>query len=549
MKDMLFMSCCFDRYKNNIFVHAALAIIGIFSIFSFFWGWLYPQLGNTYSPDSFAYYILGRNIFSGDGFSTSAIRDFYLTPTFPSPSRSFPVLFPFFVGLFDQVLKKGIYSSTYLNLAVLFLTTIIFYFFSKTLSYRYRFLIFCGFPIFFFLDSGYRDEIAAGRAIPLSILWLLLFFIFLLRGLKNNNKYLLNDFLVGLFLACLVLTRTDQTIFALLAPILISIIYKINGLSRKESIVRGLVIIVSFFIFYSPFGIWNLTNFGSYFASDNSLTVLSTVPAIVQLTYWESGRPPLLFDNPGLWFNQRIGYFFENLKQVKIITNYLILYLIINIIFIRQKITKKQFAFLMMVALYAIANVMAISLTPYHDNRYFSTLHLLLIVGFVLTLCTLLSSENNNKSFHFVKLFSFLFILVIALNGNIAKNIKNGFLSHDKRLIPYNIDVRKQEYDLVVSTFKDHINKQDDPVIAIYDAEAFHYFTGYKSIFIPLNSNRFDEHFRAWLHRWRPNFIISSKEWTDSMGIANAVLTSTSTAFQLIDVDKIIDGNFPIATE
>ena len=59
-----------------------------------------PTFGYDYSRDTYGYYLVSKNIFSGEGFSSSALRDFYLT-NFDNffPTRSFPPLWPTLIGL------------------------------------------------------------------------------------------------------------------------------------------------------------------------------------------------------------------------------------------------------------------------------------------------------------------------------------------------------------------------------------------------------------------------------------------------------------------
>ncbi|MDD5310100.1 MAG: hypothetical protein PHU25_22510, partial [Deltaproteobacteria bacterium] len=106
-------------------VRTGLALAA-FACFGLVWGWtrLNASPVDLFSPDSYACYLIGKNLFSGHGFSTFAIRDLHDTPAWPLPSRSFAPVLPFLVGLVDWLGGLGINSGVVVNW-VFFLGTLI----------------------------------------------------------------------------------------------------------------------------------------------------------------------------------------------------------------------------------------------------------------------------------------------------------------------------------------------------------------------------------------------------------------------------------------
>src|SRR4051812_6121571 len=83
------------------------------------WGSLVPILGHVYSPDGYAYQLIGRAIFSRQGFSTISMRDLNWSDHLPMPSRSFPPEWPFIVGLADWVSGGlGVLAASWVNLFI-----------------------------------------------------------------------------------------------------------------------------------------------------------------------------------------------------------------------------------------------------------------------------------------------------------------------------------------------------------------------------------------------------------------------------------------------
>ena len=194
-----------------------------------------PRFGFAYSPDSYAYYLIGTNFTSGFGFASQAIRDFYLqiTPEFYLPSRSFPPLMPILIGLCDKFFSKGISSGLFVNIFVLLAMIHTHFLLSRKISGKYFLLIFLALP-FFLNKTNFVDEVISGRSIPLVAFFYSL--IVLIISHQNITRY--KAFLLGSLIGMLYLTRFDSLIYCLILLVFL----KLDNIKNTPWIVFGFLI-------------------------------------------------------------------------------------------------------------------------------------------------------------------------------------------------------------------------------------------------------------------------------------------------------------------
>ena len=276
----------------------------------FAWGFVVilisPRFGTEYSPDSFAYMILGNNIFSGFGFVSQAIRDFYATNSanFFNSSRSFPPLWPLVVGGLDKLTAKGITASLIANIFVLLLLFHVYFVLCKKILPRTYWVAFA-LLLYFLINNDSPDsfvaEIVSGRSIPLA----LLFFLCVCLLLSNDELSRSKQVFLGMCLGGLYLVRFDSLIFSIFVIIYVTII--------KPLWLR--TVLISFILLLLPWLLRNVFTFGQPLASDNFLTVFSTFQSITQIA-WFDGDIPVWLKEPNLWAVQRVGNVLANTKII-----------------------------------------------------------------------------------------------------------------------------------------------------------------------------------------------------------------------------------------
>ena len=458
---------------------------------------LSPRFGTTYSPDSYAYYLIGTNFISGFGYVSQAIRDFYLqfSPDFFQPSRSFPPLMPILVGITDKLFPLGISSGLLVNIVVLLAMLHVHFFFSKKFSGKFFWIIFLALPVLFFRNNGFIAEILAGRSIPL----VGFLYTFIILIISSHTITVRKSFLLGALLGLLFLTRFDSLIFCFL---FVGFLYFFK-IAHLRWVIFGWLIVLS------PWLVRNIIVFGNPLASDNSITVFSTHPAMVQISWFEN--IPMWGDNPGLWVTQRLSYVYENSKIIFRlffrIGGPLTIALAALGLYIPN--TPKIIKIYTAVAwLWLISNVVAVSLTPYHDERYFSLS--VFAVGLSALLIALnwlfnkkrkklnrngdsITGATSSQTNHWIYLVMVLSV-AIGLGGYFVKpKIVAG-------------DINSNTHQCVYNEFKNEITR--DHLVAYTMAEQLAYYSQWKTIYLPLNLTEPDEHFLSWKLKFNVSYAI-----------------------------------------
>lgn len=324
------------------------------------------HFGAAYTPDSFAYYLLGHNVFAGHGYASQAIRDFYIggSAEFFQPSRSFPPLMPLLVGTVDALSGKGIASGLIANLLLTLALFHTYFALAAKLAGRFAWAMFLVLPAFLFFETSpdsLTGEILAGRAMALAALLCCS----VLLVLCSNHITPRRAALLGVLLALLYLTRFDSAVF---------VAALVAGLAFFKVVpLRWLV--GAFLLALAPWLARNLIAFGSPLASDNAITALSTFPSIVPISAFEHDAVPMLWHDPGLWAMQRAENLVINSQTYfGLLTplGTLAATVVCALAMFSPRSPRPVKILVALAALWTIANLLAVSLTPYHDARYFS---------------------------------------------------------------------------------------------------------------------------------------------------------------------------------
>ena len=482
-----------------------------------------PYFGLGYSSDSMGYFLLANNLMSGLGYASQAIRDFYIdvTSAFAEPSRSFPPLLPVLIGIVAKLSGKGIASGLIVNIFVLLAHFHVHYLTSKELFGKYFYLIFLMLPFFFLTNDPFSGEWLSGRSIPLAALLVSCVIYLLVRKEQGGRSALFFGGALGL----LYLTRTDTLIFC----VLILAFYVARSKIRKDVIMAfvGLGVVVF------PWTIRNLVTFGQIFASDNTVTALSTYQSIVTICFFENGFPSWK-DNPNLWITQRISYF---MNDVQIIIGLLkpsggiYALLIATVGFVSPKIAQSVKPLFILTLTWLLSQTFAISLTSYSDHRYFT------ISAFLVSVCaiaTVLSyvAGSTIRSTDSIKqtvlsrwrylLPGLTLVLTLALVNYFVKDM----------LMRQNLS--SAPYENMYSDFKAFVGDNDR--VAYREAEHLAYYSTWRTIYMPVNIDRPDNTaFEAWVKKFNVRFALVAD---DSIFAKHptAVVVASSRGLSLVDL-------------
>ena len=488
-----------------------------------------PTFGYGYSRDSYGYYLVSKNIFSGEGFSSSALRDFYLT-NYDNffPTRSFPPLWPTLIGLLDKIIDKGIVSSLYVNLAIIY--TVLFTWFKYSMKFDKAAIVLFGSLLFFlFVNEPFSNEILSGRSMPVVLLCLITLFYVLATEQLTKSRC----FVAGILLGLISLTRSDCLLFSLLAPL--TIFTKKDGHWREViTIYAGLLLTAA------PWLIRNLAIFGAPFASDNTLTALSTFPATIPITYFSDG-PPLLTEDYKLWAAQRIQYFLDNFKVVNtlltplggwIITAFSLSGLCISL---RNAKNDKQVLLFALTWLWVFSNIASVSLTPFHDHRYFSISAFLILATGSLTIFNA-AFKNSGAGFsntevgrqkkrewliHALLGFAALTFIVSTYSEELKRNGADGYIG------------LKEAFSTII---------KPDERVGAEDAETQSYYTGWKTVYLPTNSPTVDNNFLAWAKRWKIKYILVDQS-SSFISTPQFINKGTFKTYVLLDITAAIPAD------
>ncbi|UUZ73816.1 hypothetical protein LP415_12870 [Polaromonas sp. P1(28)-8] len=490
----------FSQIQNELFIFARSG----YWLVPISWGlvivYISPRFGSAYSPDSFAYYLIGVNFISGWGYASQAIRDFYLqvTPEFFQSSRSFPPLMPILVGIVEVLFKKGITSGLLVNIFVLLTMFHAHFLLSRKIAGKYFWVAFLALSFFIVNnDSGdsFVAEIVSGRSIPLAAL----IYTLILLTILNRKLTIRRSFFLGTLLGMLYLTRFDSLIFCLL---LIGYI-ALEKITNMRWVVYGLLASILPWLFR------NAIVFGNPFASDNSITAFSTYPSIVQISWFDN--IPLLRDNPNLWATQRLSYVIENTKFVIGLLNPIGGFVTMALSafgLLSPNIPKNIKTYIVIAWLWLFSNLMTVSLTPYHDARYFSLSVFVIGLSALLTVATLLLDRfginikqnddatidnTTTQKYQQIVVVISLILSVGVVNYFVKSEIKSG-------------DLNASAYQCLYDGFKDDVNKSD--LVAYYAAEHLAYYSKWRTIYTPLNLSEPDKQFISWKKKLNVRYAI-----------------------------------------
>ncbi|MCP4679023.1 MAG: hypothetical protein GY854_26735, partial [Deltaproteobacteria bacterium] len=376
------------------------SLIVLFLFFASIWAWckLSPTMGNSFAPDAYAYILLGQNVFKDHGFSTFAVRDIQEVPAWPLPSRSFPPLLPVLSGLVDWCTGLGIKSGAVINLSVFPSILLVLMFLGKTVAKKNWLLFSLPFILFFATNRYYRRVTETGLSTPITMLFFLAFIVFFLRALNPNLKHRGFELSSGVCLCLMLLSRYDHLLVALALIPFCFLVCRWFGFSTRDALIKTGYIGGSLVIAYLPWAIRSIAIYGIPFASNNSITVFNITKLHSPICYWIKGtEPETLFTNFDLWLSTRTDYLVINWHKLEKVTNGFVYVTPIVSIALWSRLSKIAKTMLLICLLHAVILLFTISLTPFHDLRYWSQCHLSLYLVFCLVLIESFKGMKREK--------------------------------------------------------------------------------------------------------------------------------------------------------
>ncbi len=470
------------------------------------WVGLREEAG-AFSPDSFAFYLLGDRFWSTLQYANPSVRDFNIPISWPQVSRSFPPIWPLLVGLSSRLFGLGVSSSLIPAAAVLIATGVS----ARALALRLAGpgwpFPWAAFPAFALIDAGYRDELAAGRSIPLAILLLLLALVTLLPTLEREEGLARRSGLAGGLLGAMLLVRSDDLLFvpALLGAALLAW-GRVHGwrAAWRAAVVAGLALLAVM----SPWMIRNLLAFGKPLVSHDAETAVTTFPGAAYMLWFAPGRVvPTVFTEPGVWGQERLAWLAANLERSLGVTHGLIVAGPVLLAATWRWLPGPVRALGVVTVLHAVTRIALVSLTPYPDVRYLSALHLELVVLVAAGLGALISGRAWSRRLGVGAVVVVLLacswkaVVAVRATGSVLWPLapREAVLAERYRRIGTALDALLPREALVASE----------------DAEALTYYTGRPSVYLPLNAMYLPQvdwrpDMEAWLRALQPRALVAA---------------------------------------
>jgi hypothetical protein len=520
-------------------------VYGLFLLLVFAWAWtfLHARLGAHFSQDSYGYFLLGKNVFEGLGYTTFSARDLSVDPSWPVVSKSFPPLHPILIGFVHFITDLGMRSASLVSLLFLAGTLVALFFFTRELDKASWLIPFFAFVVFFGTNQFYREEMEAGRSIPGMMLFFFLVVIFFLKSLDRGERKIKYEILSGALLAAMLHQRFDQTLFCLAFLFFSFFIYKLRGFSTKESLFKTSTILGTFVLFSLPWAIRNIVQFGAPFASDNTGSVKTTFTGLFCNSFWLPGQePPTIFTHPEKWMNQRLGFLERNFDKIKTLSAPLIYFTPVAVLVMWKTLSFKQrvFAFLTLVTFFT--TLTTISLTPYGDNRYFSLVHLNLCIVFGICVSHVFKLNTTEALRRFTHVALILVLLYKTLSGPNGSHIRKDFLTGN--LIPNDQKAMIHNYNLFSQSLSPYLKKEDILSIRPH-AERYTYFTGRRTVYVPSSLGRNQRAFYAFVKKWGVDYFFVFKKGVKQLRLQKYVV-ATIRGRKLVDCNAFMRDKKPI---
>ena len=322
--------------------------------------WLTTATHSHFSQDSWSYYELSRSIFH-DFYHINSFRQFHIISNY---GVSFPPLWPILIASVNAIHDIGIYAGFVLNFLIAIPTLLLLLRLSKIWFGEKEIGCFLFFALM--ITPDYTTALFSAGTLPLSLLLLLtILYLYATRRYALPLKALL----VGIVAGLSVLNRFDFLLPAL-----------ILGFFIRPFLIYYITLLITLL----PWIAYSHSHFGTFWISDISRTVLSSIPLFVRDYYPDV--VPLLWDNPTAWIKKSIGSIIKSADVLFTATS--ALPWLLGFVLLTTKPSEKN-KNITLFALLIAAQVSTTLLTGFVETRYYVPLQLFLLVALLwLTLPT-----------------------------------------------------------------------------------------------------------------------------------------------------------------
>ena len=323
----------------------------------------------VFSPDSYSYYEISKNIFTDFG-KVNTIRQYVIWTGY---DVSFPYLYPAAIGAVNALCGFGVYAGEFINAVICVCTMAV----ACKLSHRLCGSFLPGAVAFAMLvfNRNYVNELTAARAVPAAVLCVLLLIYLLLDAGKLSYKRLAA---AGLIAGAGMVIRFDFMFAAAFAGLMVLIFQR--GKRIRSALAYGGALLAP----ASPWIIYSVARFGSLWVSDNMGTMLYTKTVLPNRFYLPDEEVSTIFTDFGAWFDalmQKAGNVISSFAECSSYSFGIVVLVVLTAAVIYylhsraggQKISSGSHRFLTVficVAIFYVLKLMSFILVGYTDTRY-----------------------------------------------------------------------------------------------------------------------------------------------------------------------------------
>ncbi len=451
----------------------------------------FPLLGTLYSPDSYAYQMLGDHMVSGQGYWSSAIRENVVGTTLNA--RIFPPLFPLLCGMLNAIFSTGMTSGVIVDLLCVYGIFVLLYKMGLYVS-RYGHYVLClSFLFFLLMHFPFVDEAIAGRSIPFATFLILSLVYVSITAEAQTVKLCV---LPGAILGSLYLTRFDTTLFCGFFPLLLLALKRIR-------VKQLLVIYIAAGVVVLPWLISNYLAFGQLFPANQNSTVFSVYEGNCILDFVADGIP-VMAGHVALWIEQRTDYFFQACIAYLMLLSLVVLPVAMMAWAVKKcsPATKSRLPDVSLLraitVLWILTNIMLLSLAKNLSLRYFSISVLLSLITLLLPMLARFAPQSGRGQavYHSWKIHAVAVGLIVALLFYVQ---------------PFMVDKTAEAQNAICNEFREFVG--NDTRVATErpnGADPLAYYCGWKTIYKPYNTMTIDKNFIAWKRAFNVDYMITS---------------------------------------
>ena len=301
--------------KTELYVTATSVVFLVVSLMIIF-----INRGVVYTVDSFSYYDMSHSIFTNFGV-TGAVRQYVIHSEL---AVSFPYLFPVMISVVNMLTGFSIYSGNVINLVAVFVSIYLFIRISAKLTgFTYPGIIGAALMVF---NPEYMDEVLSARAVPLSVLCVLL----ILNVMAHSKIFEINTadadedafidpqeskfkaflrktaaprdlFLIGMFAGAGMVMRFDFMAIALLMGIAFFFVF----LAKRRLLLTVPFYVLGLLVFTWPWIVYSLMHFDTIWVFDNSSTIFLIHPSAPIRPNMPGEIIPTFFTDRAAWITSR----------------------------------------------------------------------------------------------------------------------------------------------------------------------------------------------------------------------------------------------------